>query len=214
MRYLPLALAFLTGCSTVSQIPITGDHFYKRELKVTVNKKECVGVCIAPKSNSYVIKVEADRIDYLSFESCHRKVSVEDQGDTWEYTYTPNDIEANCSVEIISLDKKSAKNGFALVDFETDEFRLPAVLSCDGKSDLAVGGTSICQSKAGLLQSIQFSDNVKVYPTDECPLKGDNDGKNFLFHLNKGPCVFVFGNKSGFHKLTTLGTEDKILEKL
>lgn len=212
MRYLIFLL--LASCSTVSQIPVTGNHFYKRELKVTVNGKSCVGVCVVPKASSYKIKVEADRIDYLSFESCHRKISVEDQSDMWEYSYTPQDLENNCSVEIVSLDKKNAKNGFALIDFESDDFRMPANVSCDGKTNLVIGGTSICQSKAGLLQSIEFTDNVKVYPTDQCPLKGESDGKKFVFHLVKGPCIYVFGSKNGFHKLTTLGTEDKVLQEL
>ncbi len=214
MRYLIAAVALLTGCSTVSQIPVTGNHVYRRDLKVTINNKPCIGVCVAPKATNYQIKVEADRIDYISLESCHRHFTAEDQGDSWSYTYTPLDIENGCTLEIISLDKKNSKNGFALIDFEDDQFRLPAKVECDGSSNLVLSGTTICQSKAGLMQSVEFTEPMKVFPTEDCPLGGQNDGMKYTFPLVKGICVYAFGSKSGFFKLVTIGSEDIILEKL
>ena len=213
MRIKTLALsALLAGCSTVSQIP-DASHVYKRQLEMTVNGVKCPGVCVVKQALSYKIHVEASRIDYGSIETCHRKVSVEDKNDSWDYTYSPQSLEIGCPIEVVTLDKKNAKNGFGLIDIESSDYQMKAKLTCDGVLTEAQG-SSICQSKAGLNQSIEFDSPVVVHPDPNCPLEGPSDGRKWVFKLVKGMCVYVWGSKQGFFKLTTIGTDDLILQKL
>lgn len=211
MKHLALLL-LLTGCSTVTQIP-DSSHVYRRELSVTVNGVTCIGACVAKQSQSYKLHVEADRIDYLSFESCHRKLSLEDLGDKWDYTYVPQALEKECPIEIVVLDKKNAKNGFALIVFESPTYVKQAQLMCNGVVYTA-HGVSICQSKVGLLQTISFDEDMIAHPDDGCPLSETKDKKSYTFKLVHGFCGYVFGSKNGFHQMVTIGTEDKVLQEL
>ena len=211
IKWVVLGLA-LTSCSTVSQLTDT-THVYKRTLQFKINDKPCNGTCVVGIAPQYKIHIEADRIDYVSIETCHRHITSEDQGGSWDYTYIPQPIEAGCPIEIVTLDKKQAKNGFGLMDIQSLDYLHPAKLTCDGILT-TVNGSSICQSKTGLNQQIEFSEPMLVHPPEGCPMDKSTDGKLFIFKLNRGLCVWVFGSKGGFHKLTTIGTDDIILEKL
>jgi hypothetical protein len=211
IKWVVLAFA-LTSCSTVSQTADT-THVYKRQLKFTVNNVPCNGTCVVKIAPQYKIHVEADRIDYFALETCHRRYTLEDQGDSLDYTYIPQPIEAGCPIELITLDRKNAKNGFGLMDIESMDYLHSAKLTCDGVLT-TVNGSSICQSKMGLNQQIEFNEPMLVHPPEDCPMDKSPDGKVFLFKLNRGLCTYVFGSKWGFHKLVTIGTQDIVLEKL
>jgi hypothetical protein len=207
------------GCTTVSQTPDTA-AFYARSMELTVNGKACVGTCVVPYAKQYKMHIEGiGDLDYLSIESCHRKVVLEDQGSDTDWIYTPTDgleLGPSCPVEVVALEKKKARNSFALIDFESSEFTLPATMRCNGEV-VKANGVSICQSKFGLIQSIEFPNPVVVHPSENCPLDPSKDNRYFEFHLNPKACVYVFLDKAmpaRFHKLTTIGYQDRVLEKL
>lgn len=210
-------LIWLSACSNVSQIP-QASKFYKRELEVKVNGALCSGACVVKRAPKYTLEVNAPAdMDYLSIETCHRHVTKEDLGDSFTYDYVPLvgvEDGIDCAVEITTLDKKHAKNGYAYIEFESDLFTLSSLIKCNGQVYQAQG-VSICQSKKGLSQVIEFKEPVKVSPDDSCPLDAEHSGSLFEFHLPRGACLYLFQSKSGdLHKLITLGSEDQILEKL
>ncbi len=78
-----------------------------------------------------------------------------------------------------------------------------AKLYCNGSHGTYMG-TSVCQSKYGLIQKIEFEKKV-VYSSDCWP---DRTGIDFEIETGKGFCHHIFMNKEKkIHSLTTYGYE-------
>ena len=213
--------AMVLACSTVNQTT-SSESYYDRTIELLVNKKACIGACIVSYAKQYSINIQsASDMNYLSIESCHRKVTLEDAGDEQNWVFTPvSGIEDTlaCPLTITALDKKHGKNAYGFIDFESPTFLLQANLKCNGES-IKANGVGLCKSKQGLIQSISFDGPVKVYPDSEhgCPLDIPKDNQNFEFKLPSKSCVYIFmeaNEPHRFFKLDALGFTDRVLEKL
>ena len=72
-----ILLLFLVSCS-INQVPEV-NLFYKKELQMIVNGISYSGVAVVPRVKSYDIHlISPDNLDYLTYETCHRHVSLED----------------------------------------------------------------------------------------------------------------------------------------
>lgn len=215
MRYLAaLGLVFL-GCATPGQM-LNPSLFYKRDMVVSMDGITGDGVLVVPslKRHAFTVTAKADMALY-TFTSCHREVALENMPKEVKGFFTPAEgLEdtGSCPVEIGGYDKKGGRHSWAFIDFKTDESTLPATLRCNGEL-LKTEGVSVCQSRAGLLQRIEFDVEVDS-GNSSCGKLGSASGKSFEFPLVKGQCVYAFRERSGerrFHRLVTLGYESILL---
>ena len=117
-----------------------------------------------------------------------------------------------CPAQLGGYERGKGRHSWAFVDFEHPELDLTAIVSCNGARHNS-RGVSICQSKAGLIQEIQFQEKVLWPEKNTCIKMTSKDEKTFRFSMPKGQCVFRFmtkENEEKFYRLTTIGYE-KIL---
>lgn len=221
----------LMACETVRKDlnqGIKSGIIYKRDMRVCVDGKCAEGVIAVSKKESYKFEVKSyGNLDLFTFSTCHREDTTQQFSTKkrWygskgnrktEGVYKPApglEDQYSCPAYIGGWDAKG-RHSWAFVDFETDDLTLGARLSCNG-SQRSRKGNSVCQSKAGLYQLIEFDEPVSmVIPeTDECFISNDK-AKSFKFMIKKGECVYRFiDDKYNMHRLTTLGYEQIIVRK-
>jgi len=223
MKLFP-ALLLLVSCTAhaFSSAPVQEldpKKVYKHDIKATINGVSGVGVLVVPKAHSYTITGEsAGNLDLLTITTCHRDVSWSPNAKKFTYEYTPSEsLEANksCPMLIGGYDKKG-QHAWAMIDFETDEAKLPALLKCNGYGQ-TFNGVSICQSRFSLTQFIEFKTPVRVLPQKDCPMSEPlNGGTRFEFPIVKGYCVYAFmetAPEKRVHRLTTIGYESILLRE-
>lgn len=195
---------------------------YKRDMEVCFGNTCSEGVLVVPRSPVYnfTVKAKGD-LDLFTFSTCHREEIAEEagrggwfsKGEKYSGTYTPikglEDIYS-CPAYVGGYNKEG-ENSWAFIDFETPEANLPAVLNCNGKVT-KTNGVSVCQSKAGLIQQIEFEVPVTIeFEAVKCKLPKPQDGKIWQFEMPVGECVLAFFGEGGqIHRLTLLGYQ-KIL---
>lgn len=174
------------------------------------------GVLVIPSAKRHDFKVVAKGpMSLYTFTSCHREVAIENMAKEAQGFFTPvpgiEDV-GGCAVELGGYDKKNGKHSWGFVDFETSEANLPAVMKCNGEV-VNSKGVSVCQSRAGLYQRIEFPVPV-VTATASCgKIIPKEEDKVLEFALPKGQCVFAIREKGGgrMHRLTTIGYESILI---
>ena len=172
---------------------------------------------VPKKSKVYKVQIEAPfNLDYVKIESCHREHILENvytkkrilkNRKKYEFLYRPIGIEQGCILIISALSKKG-KYHFGQVAFESKGYKAKALNHCNGKT-IESDGVSMCQSKKGLIQLIEFQNEMK--PRSNCDIYSA-DKKVFRYEIKAGDCIFLFLGKNKLHKLVTWGYEDFILE--
>lgn len=212
---------FLFACSSPGQILQT-EKFYQRDLKVDVNGYGFRGVGVIPKSGSYRLKLRSKgEMDFVALSTCHRELTGEDKGDEWEVNLAPvNGIENEglCPLMISTFERKRGRHSWAYFDFEDPKNTLDAKIYCNGAS-YSTMGVSVCQSKNGLIQEIEFP--VRVAFTDgdvRCPGPVSVDPGGVRIRLATPPriCVYAFVEAESphrVHRYTSLGYEDYLLRE-
>ncbi len=219
MKY--LLLLFIIGCSNV-QIKKDSKVFYERDLKICVNGKCKEGAVVIPRALEYKFEfINPSKNDYLILKTCNRHQKFVGANRKIKYKFIPIaglEDKPNCPIEIESLDKHKSKNnawGFAVID-NPDKFSVPARLLCNGQNSRTGLGTTICQSRTGLIQKIQFDNEMFVASCQSkaktCPKIKQNDihgNKTFTFRTPKHNCCYMFleraAGKNGKHLLYTIG---------
>lgn len=200
------------------------DKIYRRDMALKVNGRAAEGVIVIPRASSYSFEIEArGKLDLFTLQSCSRELIIDapksdgifGKKTKLAFTVTPDDLEVQsaCPFELAGYSKDTGKHSWAMVDFETPFERLPAKLNCNGVK-IASGGVSLCQSRAGLIQRIEFAEDVVFSPDKDCEIPASKDNKVFEFPLRVGYCIYAFMTKKGeakVHRLTTIGYEDIIL---
>jgi len=230
-------LVFLSMLASCSGDPapelLNAEDIYKRDMIITVNGETVEGSLVAEKADKYEFLVESKgNLDLFVMTSCHKEETKEkawnvqktvksglfgwgskriDVKNQVTFTYYPNAIEAegDCPLEFGGFDK-SGRHSWGFVDFQSDRYKLPATIECNGRTKDSKG-TSHCQARSGLIQRITFKEDVVLAENNDC--KALQMGKRSIeFNMVSGKCVMVFSDTKAekFHRLTLLGY-DKII---
>lgn len=209
----------LMGCASTQQ-KLDPLIYYKRDMQVEVNGFKGEGTLVVPKSNDYRIRAKfRGKGDLVTLKTCHREQEMEKLGWRETLNYVPNkglEDDGKCYLELAAFEHKKGRHSWVLVDFESDLFKLPALIKCAG-STYNSRGVTICQSKEKLVQQIIFPEPVELSEKAKCYAKIEKPVSNIWeFHTPNRECTFIIrGKESGrFHKLTLIGYEKIIIREL
>ena len=212
------ALFFMaTGCDTLNKSPqqvLSTDAIYKRDMIITVNGVTEEGVLVVQNQpvNKFHVTSRGD-LDMFSLNSCAGEETKEKAWNvtetvksglfgwgskkidkkrevTFDYSH-PDYIQdpAGCPVQLAGFDMKG-KHSWGFVDFKRPTDTLPGKIGCNGTSK-DFEGVAACQARTGLLQVLEFSEQVMVSPDKGCEIGVPKGGK-FQFPMPKGICVYRF----------------------
>ena len=217
---------FIAGCSTTSHIrpELSTDINYQKDLKMIVtpqggHKKTIYGMGVIPKAKNYKIRIEPPgKADMITVLSCHREVKTPNpkrkggwfKKKYYEFDVWPDqqhEIDSACSFDAGVYEKEKGRHAWGLVVVENDLAKLEATTKCNGRTTV-YGGTSVCQAKAGLIQSIHFDRPVIASEVPGCVLETPKDGRNWVYTMPKNECIIYFVDSkdpNNFHKSVTFG---------
>lgn len=226
-------LVLVSACSTDQMPTIKTDIVYKKDMVINHSGVSYIGVAVLPELASYDLHIVAKGdLDLFTFTNCHRDENSENAWNVTEtrrtfifkktvdkkkeikLTFKPTSLEKDgvCPAFIGGFEELKGRHSWGLIDFEDSAHKLQAAIECNGETKV-MGGVSICQSRAGLVQRIQFGVKVRVSPEPECDL-GKTEGEIFEFSIKKGQCVYAFMSEGGdLHRMTTFGYEQVLIRK-
>jgi hypothetical protein len=231
-KFLDFRLGFfflmLSSCSSIvlPEKPETAGITFKHDLIVEVNGSKFKGIGVVPRHSQYTVKITPDeKIDRLIWQTCHQDDVIDKPKTGWfnkSYEFVLKDVPGvvdvtSCSLELISMNEAHRQNAFATIEFldTRPEVSLPALLKCSGVMTNYSQGVSICQSSAGLVQQITFSEPVVNEGADgTCNVMNSKDRLVYTFFMPKGKCTYYFvaktklGEKRLLHRLQTIGYTD------
>jgi hypothetical protein len=193
---------------------------YRGELLLTFEGVTFEGVGATKLSGPLAIRVDSKfGLDRLQFTSCARHDVIRDFDSSWfsksktyTYNYVPSreELAAGCPLYIEAFSKQ-ALAAWGFISFAHDE-KLPARMDCNGKAWKFSNGVSVCQTKAGLDQSIQFDQAIEDFEADAiCNMKKKDD-KNFTLRPGLGLCAATFYSKGLWHTLNLIGYERVLVQ--
>ncbi|MGV8130678.1 MAG: hypothetical protein ACP5N7_01085 [Candidatus Pacearchaeota archaeon] len=226
IRILILAILMLAlSCSSI-QLPVDLTKKYKLNLGIQNKEFYDVGMIVLPKKPLYSIIFDSDgKQDFLSFKTCSREMIILDgkrllTRKQVQINYSPNEIEQNrfCPSHIDSISEGGyMEKGY--IDYENDQDILNAKVICAEKTE-EKKGVSVCQSRVGTIQKIEFDNEVIVSPGDGCKnIRSENGnwtGKGFVYNIELDFCVYLFMEKKvprRTHRLTTYGYNDILIKR-
>lgn len=229
MKKLLFLLLFTSCISTQSNF--TNEDFknsyYKKDMKISANGFKGTGTLVLPKTANYNFEFESyGDLDLFTFATCHREISKEEAGEKGIFgnkrktkvAYAPNTMEITaCPIDIGGYDADKGRHSWGFVSIETEKHTLPAAVQCNGESYNS-RGTTICQAKTGLVQSLSFENEVVFVLDKACvDLKPVYKDKVFTFQMPRGTCVNYFKEvkvPNRIHELTTFGYEKILIRKI
>lgn len=209
--------AWLTGCAGIQQ-NLDPKLVYKRDMQVTMDGKTGDGVLVVPAKDRHDFSVTAKAaMGLYTFNSCHREVALQNMPKTVGGYFVPKlgiEDQAGCMVEFGGYDASAGQHSWALVDFEDPKTTLSHTMKCNGEV-IDSKGVTICQSRAGLVQRVEFPVKVVVAAEAGCQKLEAADRQMFQFPISRGRCVYRFEEIEGKRqaRITTLGYESVLLRK-
>lgn len=212
-----LAGSALLAVACAQPGPMAHDHakFYARNAELDVNGAKGRGTLVVGRAPKYQIKLtsQAD-MDFLLIRSCAREVTAEKRGREFSYVYEPapglEDVRS-CPVSFIGVEKGANRRTVGWLSFHDPRRQLPATLKCNGRVTPSPS-VSACESGAGLLQRIEFTQPVAVVADrPECEIAGVGDGYEYTFTIRRGACSYLFTERAGqgrSHWLETYGFDE------
>lgn len=232
-----LILLFLFSCGSAQKIlpKLSPDSFYKRDMIVTINGETFEGVGVTKEADKYDFHVEArGDLDMFIMTSCHKEETKERAWNVkkkirsglfgWgskkidlkrevKFTFHPNSIErdGDCTIGFGGYEASAkGRHSWAFVDFESEKYKLPAKVNCNGR-EIKSSGTTVCQARQGLIQDIEFNEETIVADNNSCGIVVNKSKKyEFAVPLRKCVAIFMGVQSKKIHKLTLVGYE-KIL---
>ncbi len=222
------ALFLLVSCSAMSPPQLKGDIEYEKDLKMKIkhwtgsdwsDSKTIVGMGVVPKASKYKIRVEPlGKADMIVLLSCHRqwKTPHPERRGGWfskkyyEFQISPteeHEVEKACSFDAGVYEKKKGRHGWGLIVVDSEREKLGALVKCNGRTT-KFNGTSVCQAKTGLIQSIHFDRPMRWAGVVGCEIQEPDDKKNWIFLMPQGECITFFvddKDASIFHKAVWFG---------
>lgn len=222
-KVLQIALCGLVvaSCGSLPTQELKPDIFYRRDMRLEINGKPYEGVAVVDHEPVYEINFHPrGHLDLLLITTCHREDSFrtdQSKAKAFQYIYqpTPNvEDQGSCELRVNAYDKEKGEHSWGFVAFRTRETTLKAAATCNGEVRHMVG-TSVCQSKKGLIQRIEFDEQVMVAPDERCPLKRLSD-REFEYAIEKGECVYLFSDPKveRLHKHITIGYEQVLVRSV
>jgi hypothetical protein len=210
------------SCSSVKP-PFDPDAFkknlYRRDMTITADGYQGHGFIVLPKKDKYTLEIKAQgKLDLLTFTSCHREITQTDAGYKGRFLGFGKDLKlakmeyepmkgiedtGSCPIEIGGYEKEKGRHSWASVLMEHLGSTLPSVTKCNGRES-QYRGVSACQSRAGLIQRIEFQVPV-VYDLDKnCSYKNVRliDGKILEYQMPEGECLVYFMEKTGEKRIS------------
>lgn len=194
-------------------------RYYRRDLRVTSNGTESVGVGVLSPSDRYSLQIHnLGHKHFVLFKSCNRNHAIQAQESLTEYTYIPLkgiEDQANCPLEIASIDSEGRHAWAFLAIDDPYHYEKGAYLKCNGV-EKTTSGVAICQAKSGLIQSIEFNEKMLVVPGEGCQTPQSFDDKSFEFVMPNRECAYLFGTLSEPHRmhlLLTLGYDEVLIRE-
>lgn len=212
-----LEILIVLMISSCSQTLLDAKKTYKKTLQFEVDGDEAKGTYSAKKKNSYHLEIYVpQKPNFVKLTSCHQEKIFTRPGKEIEFDYKPDlDIEAGelpCPLEISALEV-NGKNQWGLIDFKLTSETLSARVQCNGVSYPAKS-SFICQSRAGLIQSVEFESEVSNYSPKDCGTIESKQGKKFYLKLPEGNCFYLFSDlKGNLFRLVTFGYNEVLLDE-
>lgn len=215
---LPQTGNVITGTAT-EMAPQGSLYRYRGEILITINGVKSEGMAVVPLTGPLTIRIESKfGLDRLQFTTCSRQDVVRDPGGSWfgksksyDYQYSPGtkEMAGQCPLYIEAFNKSSL-GSWGFVAFRSDE-KLTARVQCNGVNEW-FPGYSVCQTRAGLDQSISFDTPVTDFEADKiCNIK-KVDNKNFDLRPGLGMCVVTFYDGTNWHGLNLLGYQRVLVQ--
>lgn len=213
IRIIILAL-ILTGCSTTTPLPtpnwVPWELTNRASLPFQCEGKRFNGSGVLARKSPQTITFTLPK-DTAKFmiNSCNREefFGYPDSSKPFNWIYVPIPfIESTDSCLVIATAiTKQGEMYKAVIDFVSEE-SIPATLRCNGVSE-PVSGVALCQSRAGLLQAIEFKEEVVGVSQEGCPeLEPYFFEFGFRFKTLPGFCAYRFLNqRKEVFRLTTYG---------
>ena len=213
MYKLLFLLLFLCSCSTM-QFKGNPDIIYKHSVKMNINGKSCVGTCVVKRATYYSLQFTVNyKSEVVRLSTNHRDVPLQDQSKKISYLYVPSidPDEINSQLKVGIFNSKG-QHEWGLIDFENEDTTLEARVLCNGEKQDSKG-VSICQSQSGLTQMIVFETPVKAYWNERCAEPVTSTGKEWIYDISRGRCVYLFATDGKRHRHSTLGYDDVVISE-
>lgn len=204
-----------TANETVTSGPL---YKFRAELLLTVDGKtfDGVGATLIRPGDMEIDVTSKFGLDRIQFTTCSRQDVFRNVDQDWfggvgkvmRYHFIPDkqELAGQCPLYIEAFNKAGLA-AWGFVAFRSDE-TLPAHLGCNGES-ITYSGFSVCQTLAGLKQTISFDSAVKDFEIE--PICGGSklDDKNFALRPGSGICRATFYD-GRWHSMVMFGY-DKVL---
>jgi hypothetical protein len=208
---------FFISCASVQQ-ELDPKVYYENTLEMEINGQKYYGVGVVKKQKEYKIRIrhpQRKSLDYVRFSSCHREQASNSEGSDWSFGFSPTENledSGSCLFHFESYNK-SGKHGWGIIDVATEKESLFATVRCNGK--VISDTTTICQSRNGLVQEIEFNSDVVLSTKvlDRCKIGAPIETfRKLQFKMPNRECVFAFiSSDFKIHKLTTIGYESILI---
>ena len=195
-------------------------------MSIESNGRKGVGAIVLPYSAEYNIKIASPgKLDLFTLTTCHREHIKESAGRTGffggggkevEYVFTPVEgIERGeyaCPIQLGGYEQKKGRHAWGFIDFESPSLELTALIKCNGWTRHS-RGVSVCQSREGLIQYIEF--NGQTLAASSCASTTSDDRKVFRYKAPKGECVIRFKDLllGDEHRHTVIGYEGILIRE-
>lgn len=206
----------VTSCSSLPEVALSGDVAYpqlnnRATLKFEADGQQIDGIGVVDRKASMNFKfmIPPGTIQF-TITTCNREeyFSRPESGKVLSWNFSPMMYVENlrsCFLTATAV-TKAAETIVGMVDFRGDE-DLVATSKCNGKM-IKRNGSEFCQSRAGLLQVIDFDEEViSSSLSPGCsPLEKSFGPFAYEYKISEGFCVYKFMNKSkNKFRLTTFG---------